>query len=76
MVFLFTTARDKWVSVTTAWPALRLRMEDTACRRGMSLRTYSLSSRGQLTRGGSPARWFGEGLTASRRKELKCYELE
>jgi len=48
----------------------------TACRRGVSLRVYSMSSRGRLTRGGSPTRWFGEGLTTPLRKKLKCYEME
>ena len=71
MVLLFSTARDKWVPVITAWPVLRLRMEDTACRRGVSLRMYSMSSRVQLTRGGSPARWFGEGLPTPRSKKIK-----
>jgi len=45
-----------WVPVTTAWRVLGLRMEETAYRYGRYMWTYWISSRGQPTSGGPPAR--------------------
>jgi hypothetical protein len=47
--------------VTTAWRVLRLQMEEKASRYGGQLRIYWISSRGQPTRGGSPAWGLGGG---------------
>jgi hypothetical protein len=54
--------------ITTAWRVLRLRMEETPSRYGGKLRIYWLRSRGQPTRGGSPARGLGVRLTNPRCK--------
>jgi hypothetical protein len=53
----------RWSLATTAWRALRLRMEETPSRYGGWLRIYWISTRGQPTRGGPPACGLGVGLT-------------
>jgi hypothetical protein len=57
-------------SVTMAWRVLRLRMEETSSRNAGQLRIYWISSRGQPTRGGSPAWVLGVGLTTTVKNKL------
>jgi hypothetical protein len=64
-----------WVPVATAWRFLESRLKETASRCGGKLQVYRISSRGQPTRGGPPARELIEGLTIPHRKTPACYEI-
>jgi hypothetical protein len=60
--YQFTTCcHIKWVPVTMAWRALRLRMEEKISRYGGWLLMYWISSCGQPTRGDPPAWGLGVG---------------
>ena len=61
---------DKWVPVTTSWRVHTLRMEERPADVEGSCDIYSVSSRGQQTRGGPPVWGLGEALTAPHLKNL------
>jgi hypothetical protein len=48
---------------------------ETACRYGGYLQLYLISRRGQQTRGGPTALWFGEVLTDPHRKNLNMLRI-
>jgi len=68
-------AGDKWIPVTTARRVFRLRTEERIPIRRVAAK-YWISSRGQPTWGGSPARGLGEALKTSHRINCPCYETD